>query len=50
MTHYTLRRDVIHYMRQHPEQFEPFVAEEEGEDDEKQSYEDYCKVYHYQTF
>ena len=34
MTHYTLRRDVIHYMRQHPEQFEPFVAEEEEEDDE----------------
>ena len=36
VSHNTLRRDVVDYMRQHREQFEPFVVDGE-------SYEDYCK-------
>ena len=37
VSHQSLRRDVVHYMRQNPEQFEAFLTE----DDE--SYDEYSK-------
>ena len=36
VTHQSLRRDIVHYMRQHRAEFEPFVAEDG-------SYDEYCE-------
>ena len=41
VTQQTLRRDIVQYMREHPDHFEPFVAE----DDSYESYDDYCKYF-----
>lgn len=37
VSYQSLRRDVVHYMRQNPEQFEAFLTEED------ESYEEYSK-------
>ena len=40
-THVSLRQELVQHMREHPDQFEPFMET----DDENLSFNEYCKLY-----